>query len=488
MARKNSSSDKDEQELKELIAQYEAMRVEGSGLYMDGDELADIADKYATERRFREAQEVITHGLGLHPGNTPLMIEQSYLYLDTQQLQQAQEVADSITEDYATEVKMLKAELLLNKGNLTAAEDILATIEDTDDLDTIIDISYLLMDMGFPEKALPWLTNDMEQYSEDEDYLAVIADCYCADNQLEKAAFFYNKLIDKNAYHPFYWLGLARCYFAEQKFDKALEAADFALAADEHFGEGHLMKAHCFYHLENEEEAIEEYQKAAKYKILSPEFSDMFIGLTHISKENWKQAEELFRRAGTIIEESEGPNSPILLDIYSNQALCLAKMGQSEQAHQLCARTQELSPNDAEPHLLEGRIYMEEENFDKSREQWGLALHKAPNAETWYQIGTYNIDCNQIENARFCFEQAMEMEPDMEGLPGQLASLCLILKDHKGFYKYNQLSEIPLNVEAIYESLQAMGSTGLIEEIKNFMEEVKGKNNKEEEEEEEENK
>ena len=118
MARKNNSSDKD-QELNELIADYETAKKENKPLYLDGDQLADIADRYALSRRFDEAQEVISYGLELHPGHTDLMVEQAYLYLDTMKLQKAKNVAECITETYETEVKLLKAEILhlLQKEN-----------------------------------------------------------------------------------------------------------------------------------------------------------------------------------------------------------------------------------------------------------------------------------------------------------------------------------------------------------------------------------
>ena len=98
MGRKNSPSAK--KELTEIIQRYEAAKAEKRQLYLDGDQLADIADWYATERKFNDAQEVINYGLQLHPGNTGLLIEQAFLYLDTQKLSKAKEVANSITETY----------------------------------------------------------------------------------------------------------------------------------------------------------------------------------------------------------------------------------------------------------------------------------------------------------------------------------------------------------------------------------------------------
>ena len=74
MGRKNSPSAN--KELNELIAQYETAKAENRQLYLDGDQLADIADRYAAERKFDEAQEVITYGLHLHPDSTDLLVEQ----------------------------------------------------------------------------------------------------------------------------------------------------------------------------------------------------------------------------------------------------------------------------------------------------------------------------------------------------------------------------------------------------------------------------
>ena len=188
MARKNNSSDKD-QELNELIADYETAKKENKPLYLDGDQLADIADRYALSRRFDEAQEVISYGLELHPGHTDLMVEQAYLYLDTMKLQKAKNVAECITETYETEVKLLKAEILLNEGNLDEAEKLLDSIEDKESLNTILDVSYLYMDMGYPEKALSWLTLGIEEYKEEEDFLAAMADCYRSGDHDEQAIY-----------------------------------------------------------------------------------------------------------------------------------------------------------------------------------------------------------------------------------------------------------------------------------------------------------
>ncbi|MFR2071354.1 MAG: tetratricopeptide repeat protein, partial [Bacteroides nordii] len=383
MARKNPSTDK-EQELNELIASYETAKAENRQLYLDGDQLADIADKYATDRRFDEAQEVISYGLELHPGHTDLLVEQAYLYLDTMQLQKAIAVVDSIAEDYDPEVKLLKAEILLNEGKLDEAETLLNSIEEEKSLETIIDVAYLYMDMGYPEKALPWLTLGLEEYKENEEFLAAIADCYRSGEHNTKAISFYNKLIDKNPYNPSYWTGLAKCHFSQQEFDKAVEACDFALAADDNFGEAHIIRAHSLFHLENETEAIQEYQLALQNKSLPPDFAHMFIGLAYANQEKWELAYRSYEQAMEIIGDD---NSPILSDIYSNEIFCLSKLGRYEEAHQLCEKAKKQLPESVEIYLQEGRLYLEEDKFEEAKQCWAVALQYAPEAETLVQIG-----------------------------------------------------------------------------------------------------
>ena len=49
MSRKNIPSEK--KELEKLITNYEAAKAENRQLYLDGDQLADISDWYASDRK-----------------------------------------------------------------------------------------------------------------------------------------------------------------------------------------------------------------------------------------------------------------------------------------------------------------------------------------------------------------------------------------------------------------------------------------------------
>lgn len=489
MTRKNSFSDQEEQELNELIASYEAAKAENKQLYLDGDQLADIADKYAGSRRFDEAQEVINYGLELHPGQTDLLVQQAYLYLDTMEVQKAKKVVESITETYESDVKLLKAEILLNESRLDEAEKLLDSIEDKEALNIILDVSYLYIDMGYPEKALPWLKRGLEEYNDKEEFLAAVADCYCTTNKHNKEAiFFYNKLIDKNPYNPTYWTGLAKCHFAQQEFDKTVEACDFALAADENFGEAHILKAHSLFHLDNETEAIREYQLAIKSHSLPPEVAHLFIGLAYANQEKWEQSYQSYEQALELIGDED---SPFLPEMYCNEAFCLTKLGKYEEAHQVCDKAKEKLAKDAGIYIQEGRIYLEEGKFEEAKECWRVAVQYAPQPETWVEIANHNLFCSLFEEARFCFEQARKLNPDFPEINIHLASICLLLKDHEGFHKYNQLTGHPLNVGDVREAMPQDFNVDAIAELEEFIQksnEFQSENGNEENDNEEENK
>ena len=324
MSRKNIPSEKEE--LEKLITNYEAAKAENRQLYLDGDQLADISDWYASRSKFEEAQEAVTYGLQLHPGNTDLLVEQAYLYLDTRNLQKAKQVLDSITEAYDPEVKMLKAELLLNEGQLEETRSLLATIEDADELGRICEVVYLYLEMGYPDMAKEWMEKGEKTYSETKEFMALQADYALATQQLDSAIKIYNQLLDIEPYNTPYWTGLAKCYFFQSKWSKAIEACDFALAADESDGEAYTTKAHSFFQLNNFDKSIENYKKAMEYKAVSPDMGYMFIGLCYSAKEDWEKANEYYDKVIDFLEKNNGNESALSIDIYTNKANALAEL------------------------------------------------------------------------------------------------------------------------------------------------------------------
>lgn len=449
MGRKNSTPESEE--LKEIIVLYEAARAENRQLYLDGDQFADIADRYAADRKFIKAQEAIDYGLHLHPGCTSLLIEQAYLYMDIQKMQKAKEVIDSITEEYNTEVKMLKAELLLNEGQLEPAKEIINSIEEEDDMDTTIDIIYLYIEMGYIEEAKEWLERGKVKYSEDEEFINVIADYYVNTNQLETATLYFNQLIDIDPFNVSYWVGLAKTRFMATDCEKSIEACDYALAADEKCGEAYAYRGHCYFYLNNSDAAIENYTKAIEYKAFPPEMGYIFLAMAYSNKELWQEANDCYQRViDAFVSEGLG-DSPLLIDTFINKAAISSQLGNYKEAHQLCKRAESIDPKNPNVFLTEGKIYMNEGLEEKGIKSFDKALDLDPSVDMWYMIGMSYTEANMLYQAKLCFEEAYFIDPDYSDTMEKLCILCIMNNEIDDFFKYNAESSNPVSEDIILD-------------------------------------
>lgn len=447
MAKKNFLSGR-EKELSELSEQYEAALSEGKALYWDADDLADLADWYGVRHQYKLAIQVVEYGLKLHPNNTALLVELAYLYFDTFKLQDAKKIAEKITED-TPEAIVLKANILLREGKEGEVDTLLDMLEDKDDLGNIIDVAYMYLDMQNPDKAMNWLKRGKGRYEQEEAFLGVMGDCHFAMRDIDTAINYYNRLIDINPYSAPYWMGLAQCYFEMKQYDKAIDACDYALVSDEDYSDAYIMRGHAFYELGNEEASLQSYQEAEQRHALPSCFIKVFLGLNHASKKEWKEAYENFEEAISLSDKENGSEMIPLSNIYANAALCLNHLDNKGKAHKYCQKAKELAPCEIDAYLIEGRIYMEEGNQEEGVNQWSKALHYAPYATTWHEIGLYCLDINNLQYAKLAFERVKELEPDFEGINEKLASIYLVLKDKKNFLEFNRLCKHPIKQEEL---------------------------------------
>ena len=471
MGRNNTPFD-NEKELNELLAQYEESVQSGKSVYFDGEQLAFIADRYATNREFDKAQTAISYGLKLHPGHTDLLMEQVYLYLDTNRLAEAKALTESITDCQTVEYKLMKAEILLNEGRLDEARELLDSIGNHNDLNNILDVAYLYIDMGYAREALPWVENGIGKYEDNEAFLAAACDCYRGiSEKADKAIEYHNKLIDINPYNPLYWTGLSKCYFNIENYEQAIEAADFAITADETFGEAHVMKAHCYFQLNNLEKTIEEYEASVRYKSFTPEYAYLCIGLACCNNELWADAVRYFDQALEACDLATEASS-ILFDIYYHKTYACVKMSHAQEAFEASQTACQLAPHDANIHLLQGVALLMLNQADQAQEVWAKALSLSPDMETVMQIANFNLEHNYIAQAHDLYEAVFHNMPDYPGLPEKLSITNLMLGRYKDFYFFNQLAESPVKMEVIRDMIAKTGDAQLIEEFERFIEQL----------------
>lgn len=466
MNKKNLLSGR-ERELQEMAERYEKAKLNQQSIYLDAEDLADLADWYSVRQKRDMAHEVASYGLTLHPENISLLIEQAYLYLDDNNLEAAQQIANQL-DSTQTDTKILQAQIYILNNERPKAISLLDTIDEQDDVDTMINVAYMYINVGLPQEALTWLKSGIERYSDDEPFLSVLGDVYYGTKQYDKAIEIYNKLIDKNPYSAFYWFGLARCYFDQQMYNKAIEACDYATISDEDFPDAYLMKGYAFFYLQNDEKALECFKKAGDLGIVSQCFIDTLNGLAKSAEKKWEEALSYLQLA---LDEYEDDIIISRAMLYANIAVCYRRMNQTQLSDQYWKKAHETDPEDADVHLLEGRMWLEERRYDKGHLCWEKALQYAPYALTWNEIGMACIENLYLEEGKEAFEKAKEMEPDFFQINEKLATTYLLLRDKENFLKYNRLCEHPLTIDGLIEIqklLSQEGKESLEQAIKNI--------------------
>ncbi len=457
MSKRNLLSGR-EKELHDLAERYETAKEEDKSIYLDAEEYADLSDWYATRNNLRDAFKAVDEGLALHPGDTSLLVEKARLYINREQMDEARETVESITETYLPEVRLLQAHLLILEEKVEEAEALIDAVmeEDEDEFANLIDTTYIFIESGYPEKAMPRLQEAAGKYHKKEAYIAAVADCAFALKEYVQASLEYEKLLDKNPYSASYWLGLGECRFGEGDFNKAIDACDYALVAEEDNGLAYELKADAYYELGNWEAAMENFQLAYKYHAITRSCLFMYKALERMEQKDWKSALCYFEEA---IDRMDDDDTTSYAYLYASAGFCLYKLGNKKKAIAYCERGKKMEKETPEPYIVEGRIYLEEGDGEEAMRQWDLALQNPPRDYTWNKLGECCLELGEYKYARLAFEEVREISPRYARVNERLAVICLIQLDMENFRRYNKESDNPIG-EAEAREFERLLKTG----------------------------
>ena len=105
-----------EEEFKKNLALYEQMLQGGQSVYLEADELTDIAEYYLVQNDTDKAMACIQYALNIHPGSIDPLIFLARQKMFNGDIEGAKTIRDCITDPNDREVIFLNAELLLREG------------------------------------------------------------------------------------------------------------------------------------------------------------------------------------------------------------------------------------------------------------------------------------------------------------------------------------------------------------------------------------
>ncbi len=482
---KSSSSEFEQEEFKKNLAKYEEMVSTGKSVYLDADQLSEIAEYYASLDDYSKSMETIDYSLKIHPGSTELLTLKAHLLIETYHIEEAKEVVDSISENYSYGVMFLKALLSIKKEKITQAEKIFKEMEDSEgksdnEEDYYLDAAYAYMDNGYSEKALPWFEKALKIIPDDNEVQQDYAECCFRCGEMSRAITWYNKVLDEDPYSIEAWFGLGKSYFISNDFPNAIEAFDFILAIEPDHRFALILEAGAYAKLKNDAKASELY---ARYCKLFPDEPKTYVlmGICYLHLKEYEKAKDCFEQA---IEKDPEMEDPLTISAYQDLAFCYLYLKEYESAIKTIDKAIELDVNyDAELYITKGSLLLEMNNSSAAKDAFteALELDSFNNPDTYLNIALVYQQFKDFDAAINILKFLQEDFPDYNASYIHMAYLYLEKKDKINFNKYfsKAVKYAPDTIIQYIEQLdpQKEEIKRLLLELKQALENIKDNNN-----------
>lgn len=425
----------DSEEFHDLLDTYEEAVNNGEPVFMDADELAEIADFYQMTGNPDAADRAINLALSLSPGAIAPLSYKIHEALIDGEIDAAKEYLSQIVERDEPDYIYDKAEILIAEDKIEEADQYLRSqlkdLPPEEYQDYVVDIANIYADYGLSEKTMEWIARAKPE--DTQDFKELMARTFFGLGKFKESERLFNELIDANPFSKRYWNDLASAQFMNEDYSGAIQSSEFAIAIDPEDPEGIVAKANGLFRLNNYEEALSYYQR---YSEMEPddELALLNAGSCLINLGRFKEAEEVLRLA----EEKTPEDSAYLCDVYQELAFALSEDGQTEEALRYMNKTDELDCDHVQMKVIKGHILVAAGRMKEAGNHFGQALKESDNSpRTLMRIIVSFYDNRFIEGAYKLFRMFFRNVPDDfdEGY-AYMALCCYDLKKYDEFLDY----------------------------------------------------
>lgn len=424
----------DSEEFREMLANYENAIDTGMPVFMDADELADIADYYQMQNELDKAEEAITQALSLSPGAIAPITYRIHEALYNGNTQQAWEWLEQIVEKSEPDYIYNRAEILLAEGKVEEADrylrDEFRNVPPDEYQDYVIDVANIYSDYGYNQKAMEWIVR--AHHEDSLDYQELIGRTLFGLGKYKDSEKVFTKLIDKDPFSKRYWNALASAQFMEEDYSGAIQSSEYAIAIDPEDPDGLIAKANGLFRLNNFAQALDYYERYSE-QLPNDEFSLLYQGtcLTNLNR-----PEEAVVRLKKALEIG-GKQSPYYNDIIQELAFVYGDEGQTERAIKLLDEVND-NCDPVQIELLKGHLLLADEDLIGAEEHFRKAIITTDNFnETFLHIIVSFYDNHYFDAAyQLCLKYfAMAGDDNINGY-AYMALCCYELKRYDEFLRY----------------------------------------------------
>ena len=420
---------------KKLLEQYEDSVKSGHPVYMDADDLADIADYYHYESRVDDAAAAIELALQFNPDAIGPLLYKAREALSLNNFREAWVYAERIRIIDNTEYLYLSGEILICEGKAEEADELFRKqfleLPPDEQMDFVYDVANLFAEYNDYNKSFEWMARS--QGDDSDDFKELMARTLFGIGKYEDSSRLFNELLDHNPYSKVYWNALANAQFMSEDYGASIASSEYAIAIDPNDAESILTKANGLYHLENFEEALSYFEKYSE-KNSTDEFGYLHQGTCLI---NLGRFDEAISRL-LIAEENALPDSQYLPEIYQELAFAYSELKQPETALYYIDKTEKLDCDHIDMEVIRGHILVANKRLKEAENVFKNVIIKSGNApKTMLRVMVSLYDNRYVSASYKLFKKFFNFVDDEwnEGY-SYMALCCWDIKHYDEFIDY----------------------------------------------------
>lgn len=358
-------------DFQQLLRRYEASIASGDNLFLDADDLVDIADYYNMTGEYERAIDVVDQGINLYPDHVLLNVFMARRALDNEDIEEAERCADSISDKDAPDYHYLRAEILIAQNRIDEADEYLReyskTVDPDEYSDFVLDVANLYVDYDVSQKAYEWMMRTAGNDS--DDFKELMARTLFGLGKYKDSQRLFNELIDHDPFSKNYWTALATAQFMDEDYNAAVTSSEYAIAIDPNDPDSLLAKANGLMKLNNYEEA-EKYYKRFSEACPDDALGPLQQASCYINMDNHQAAIPLLQQALTLTDEK----SQYLTQIYQELAFAYSATGELDRALDTLELTKPLDCDHAEVSIIRGHLLLNHQRIEEAEEAFRQAM------------------------------------------------------------------------------------------------------------------
>lgn len=425
----------DSEEFLDLLKEYEEALQAGMPVFLDADELADIADYYQMQDRYDDAVAAVDCALEREPNAVLPLVFKARDALSYGDVERAAEYLERVDDKDDIEYHYASAELLIAQNKIEEADALLRSklsgMDSDDHQDYVVDVANIYSDYGVHDKAMEWMMR--AKHENTDDFMELMARTLFGIGKYEDSERLFNELIDRNPFSKYYWNALASVQFMNEDYGASVSSSEYAIAIDPKDPEGLLSKANGLFRLDNFEEALDYYERYAE---VAPddEFGFLHQGACLVNLGRYEEAAERLEQALEFTPE----DSPYLPEIYQELGFAYSEMGQPETALFYLDQTDSMDCDHVDMLVIKGHVMLANDHLREAEQMFKDAIIQSGNApKTLLRIIVSLYDNKYVRACYKMFKKYFKIVgPDTNEGYSYLALCCWDLKRYDEFLDY----------------------------------------------------